>query len=151
MRWRLSVSCPICQRSKTFYRGDRRGNRKRELLVTSRQTVRSGGTCLPQCNSIALGCPTLKIPPYQVRGRLIKSGMTVCVVIPANPGSGPGQGPGIQRNGGSTLLVTHYWLLSFGLSHSTIQPINYLTVFYFEPWTLDSGLVLFTHHRFWLS
>ena len=64
-------------------------------LVIS-QTVRSGGTCLPQCNSIALGCPTLKIPD--------QAGMTVCVVIPANPGSGPGQGPGIQRNGGLELL-----------------------------------------------
>ena len=43
------------------------------------------------------------MPPYQVRGKLIKSGMTVCVVIPAEAG--------IQRDGGSTLPITHYRLL----------------------------------------
>ena len=41
---------------------------------------------------------SLWMPPYQVRGRLIKSGMTECTVIPANPGSGSRAGAGIQSN-----------------------------------------------------
>jgi hypothetical protein len=55
------------------------------------------------------------MPPYQVRGRLIKSGMTVYVVIPAQAG--------IQRNSGSTLHITVLLALhrfsSFGLGRWT--------------------------------
>ena len=44
----------------------------------------------------------------QTSGYRIKSGMTVFVVIPADPGSRSRAGPGIQRNGGSPLHITHY-------------------------------------------
>ena len=44
----------------------------------------------------------------QFSGYRIKSGMTASIVIPADPGSGSTVGPGIQRNSGSTLHITHY-------------------------------------------
>ena len=53
------------------------------------------------------------MPPYQVRGRLIESGMTVRVVIPANPGSG------VQ---GEKAVMSYQF--SVCLSHSTNQPFN---------------------------
>jgi len=64
------------------------------------------------------------MPPYQVRGSLIKSDMTVYIVIPAEAG--------IQRNSGCTLLITRYRLLSFDLGR----------------WTLDFGLLLSYSSRF---
>jgi len=48
--------------------------------------------------------------------------MTVCIVIPANPGSGS------REASSSTLPITRYWLLSF----------------HFGRWTLDCFYL--THH-----
>ncbi len=87
------------------------------------------------------------MPPYQVRGRLIKSGMTVYVVIPAQAG--------IQRNSGSTLHITHHSsrITVFTFTQRTqrtqqtqrTQRTHYPSLFFdLGRWTLD--WFYFTHH-----
>ena len=83
----------------------------------------------PQFSVVSSQFVDIWMPPYQVRGRLIKSGMTVCVVIPAHPGSGSG----VRRNDECEVTVSRFVLRAFCFQIrnsqfvSLPQPFNYLT------------------------